>query len=121
MSMQRRGLGIKGEDLAAGYLRKKGFTILERNFSCRLGEIDIIARQGNYLVFVEVRTRSGKEYGLAQESITLSKINRLRKLACFYLAVKRRHAGSEVRFDVIAVHCAGVAGSMEITHIENAF
>ena len=120
MSLQRRGLGVKGEDLAAGYLRNKGFAILERNFSCRLGEIDIIARQGNCLVFVEVRTRSGKECGLAQESITQTKINRLRKLACFYLA-GRGQAESEARFDVIAVHCAGVAGPMEITHIENAF
>jgi len=103
--------------MAAAYLRGKGFRILERNFRCRLGEIDIIARQGDCLVFVEVRTRSSARCGLAQESITARKVSRLRRLAQVYLA-QRSFGRLNVRFDVVAVNCAG---KPRITHIENAF
>jgi len=114
---EKRELGIKGENLAVRHLVKKGFQIIERNFRCRMGEIDIIARDGDYLVFVEVRTRSRREYGLALESISRAKINKLRQLAGYYLA---RHPQERLftRFDVVAVDWS--AGE-EITHIENAF
>lgn len=117
MSRQRRRLGERGEDLAVDYLRKKGFRILERNFRCRLGEIDIIARDGGDIVFVEVRSRSSSQYGLAQESINRNKMNRLRRLAGFYLA-GRGEGELNVRFDVVAVNWAG---QEVVTHIENAF
>lgn len=117
MTRLRRGLGLKGENMAAAYLWGKGYTIVERNFRCRLGEIDIIARQGDYLVFVEVRTRHDTGHGLAQESITRSKIERLRRLASYYLALKNQ-PDIYARFDVVAVN---IAGKAEITHIENAF
>lgn len=103
--------------MAAEYLQKKGLQIVERNFRCRLGEIDIIARQGNCLVFVEVRTRSSGTCGLPQESITAAKINKLRRLAQVYL-LKSSIYNVDVRFDVVAVYCAG---KPIISHIEDAF
>ncbi|WP_083940028.1 YraN family protein [Desulfoscipio gibsoniae] len=115
--MLRRRLGIRGENIAAEYLKRKGLQIIERNFKCRLGEIDIIAREGNYLVFVEVRTRSSASCGLPQESITAAKIKKLRRLAQVYLAL-RPYKNLDVRFDVVALYCAG---ETTITHIENAF
>ncbi len=117
MTIQRRSLGILGENIAADYLQKKGLQIVERNFRCRLGEVDIIARQGGYLVFVEVRTRSSVSCGLPQESITSTKIKKLRRLAQAYM-VQRSLYNVDVRFDVVAVYCAG---ETTITHIENAF
>ncbi|WP_027363531.1 YraN family protein [Desulfotruncus alcoholivorax] len=117
MSQQRRSLGIQGEDLAAQYLQKKGLVILERNFRCRLGEIDIIARHGDCIVFIEVKTRSSDKFGLAQESVTRQKIYKLRRLAQAYLA-QRSFSGLNVRFDVVAVNSAR---ETKVTHIENAF
>ena len=117
MAGEKSDLGVKGEDLAVRYLMNKGFQIIERNFRCRMGEIDIVARDDNYLVFVEVRTRSRTKYGLALESITNSKINKLRLLASLYLV---RHPQDRlfIRFDVVAVNWTE---DTEITHIENAF
>ncbi|SFG40650.1 putative endonuclease [Desulfotomaculum arcticum] len=117
MSQQRRSLGIQGEDIAAQYLQKKGLVILERNFRCRLGEIDIIARDGDCLVFIEVKTRSSDRFGLAQDSITRQKIYKVRRLAQAYLA-QRSFSGLNVRFDVVAVNSAR---EIKVTHIENAF
>ena len=117
MSHQRRSLGIQGEDIAAQYLQEQGLVILERNFRCRLGEIDIIARHGDCLVFIEVKTRSSDRFGLAQESITKQKIYKLRRLAQVYLA-QRSFSGLNVRFDVVAVNSAQ---ETKVTHIENAF
>jgi len=117
VTLQRRSLGITGENIAADYLQKKGLRIIERNFRCRLGEIDIIAKQGSYLVFVEVRTRSSASCGLPQESITTAKINKLRRLAQVYMINKSLY-NVDVRFDVVAVYRAG---ETTITHIENAF
>lgn len=117
MTLQRRRLGIRGENIAASYLQKKGLRIVERNYRCRLGEIDIIARDGGCLVFVEVRTKSTRAFGLPQESITATKVRKLRRLAQYYL-VQRSMGELNVRFDVVAVNCVG---NMQITHIENAF
>jgi len=117
VTLQRRSLGAWGENIAAEYLRKKGMQIIERNFRCRLGELDIIARQGDYLVFIEVRTRSSALCGLPQESITATKIKKVRRLAQVYLA-QRSLSDVNVRFDVVAVY--GVRETT-IDHIENAF
>ncbi|WP_347491584.1 YraN family protein [Desulfoscipio sp. XC116] len=116
--MLRRRLGIAGENIAAAYLQKKGLQVIERNFRCRLGEIDIIARQGKYLVFVEVRARSSASCGLPEESITAAKIKKLQRLAQAYMAIKS-YKNLDVRFDVVAVYCAGEKTT--VTHIENAF
>lgn len=117
MTQQRRHLGIKGENIAVRYLIKKGFQILDRNFRCRLGEIDIIAMDKGCLVFIEVRTKSSIKYGLPQESVTQAKINKLRRLAQFYLVQKSLY-DINIRFDVIAVT---IIDNLKVTHIKNAF
>ena len=117
MSQQKKHLGMQGEEIAAKYLQQKGLVILDRNFRCRLGEIDIITKHGDCLVFIEVKTRSSDRFGLGQESITREKICKLRRLAQTYLA-KRSFSGMNVRFDVVAVNSAREA---KVTHIENAF
>ncbi len=76
--------GKKGEDLACRYLEELGYKILERNFRIRGGEIDIVAKDGEFLVYVEVKTRYSYQYGLPEESITSWKIRALQKSALFY-------------------------------------
>jgi putative endonuclease len=97
--MNRRG--GPAEDLAAAFLERQGLTILERNYRCRFGEIDLVARSGGLLVFVEVRARSSDAYGGAAGSITAAKRRRLVATARHYLA--RRGADEPCRFDVVLV------------------
>jgi putative transposase len=114
----RRQLGDHGEDLAAAALQKNGYKILERNYVTPLGEIDLIARQGKTVVIVEVKTRKSVRFGSPQESVSVTKQNRLRRLAHYYLKDKRL-TGSPVRFDVVAVTLAG--GEPQVEIIPNAF
>jgi putative transposase len=114
----RRQLGEHGEDLAAAALKQQGYKILERNYVTPMGEIDLIARQGKTLVIVEVKTRKSSRFGSPQESVSLTKQNRLRRLAHYYLKDKRL-TGAMVRFDVVAVTLAGERPQVEI--IANAF
>ena len=102
MGLSRRQLGEAGERAARRYLLSQGLAILECNYRCSLGEIDIVAREGGVLVFVEVRTRRGRRFGEAVESITPAKAARLRKLALYYL---QHRVGRELpcRFDVVAI------------------
>jgi putative endonuclease len=95
-------VGRYGEDLAARYLTEHGFAVLERNWRCELGEIDIVARDGDTLVVCEVKTRRGLNYGSPLESITYRKLTTLRGLAGRWL---REHSmrPPQVRIDVIAV------------------
>jgi len=118
MKDPRRQLGDHGEDLAAAVLKKQGYKILERNYATPLGEIDLIARQGQFLVVVEVKTRKTTRFGSPQESVSVAKQTRLRRLADYYLK-DRRLTGATVRFDVVAVTLAGDAPQVEI--IQNAF
>lgn len=103
-----------GEDLACSHLRRKGFSLVERNFRLRFGEIDIIARKGSLLVFCEVKTRESVKYGRPFEAVTHSKQQRIRRLAEAYLAMKNP-SFEDVRFDVISIE-HGI-----VDHIENAF
>ncbi|KWX06085.1 YraN family protein [Carbonactinospora thermoautotrophica] len=95
-------LGRFGEEIAVHHLRESGLAILERNWRCSSGEIDIVARDGDELVICEVKTRSGNGYGTPQEAVTRVKAERLRRLAAEWLAVRGLRPSS-VRFDVIAV------------------
>jgi putative transposase len=113
-----RGLGDAGEDLAAAALKQQGYKVLERNYACPLGEIDLIARQGKYLVFVEVKTRKSARFGSPQEAVHAAKQARLRRLADYYLKQKRLHAAM-VRFDVVAITLAESQPRVEI--FQNAF
>ncbi|GGS94058.1 YraN family protein [Nonomuraea spiralis] len=110
-------LGKQGEDLAAIYLEAKGMTILERNWRCRRGEIDIIAVDGQILVVVEVKTRSSRSHGTALESVNRAKLARLRMLAAKWLSAQSRSFGA-VRIDVIALE--RFAGNFALRHIRGA-
>lgn len=99
----KSGVGRYGEDIASRYLENLGFSIVERNFrSGRLGEIDIISRENEYICFGEVKTRSGTAYGFPSESVGYRKRNGIKRLAQLYLKSKGMH-DSCVRFDVIEV------------------
>ncbi|WJR32116.1 YraN family protein [Mycobacteroides immunogenum] len=113
-SLSRSQIGSRGEELAADYLRQHEFTILDRNWRCRYGEIDIVVSRGELLVFVEVKTRTGEGFGTPAEAVTYAKLRRLRRLAGIWLAAQRG-SWSSVRIDVIEVRLGGAAP--EITHI----
>jgi len=102
----REALGRLGEQLAVDYLSRCGFEILERNWRCRQGEIDIIAREGRHVVFVEVKARSGSGYGHPLEAITPVKLRRLRQLATLWCD-ERKPAAAGIRIDAIAVLVGG--------------
>jgi putative endonuclease len=98
----RQGLGRTGERLAAEALMDKGYHILERNFRCRHGEIDLVAQDEHELVFVEVKTRRGTSYGLPEDALTLHKRRKILEVASYYLDL---HTCSDCswRVDVVAV------------------
>ncbi len=111
-------VGNYGEELVCGYLKRLGYKILERNFRIRGGEIDIIAMDKDYLVFVEVKTRYSHEYGLPAESITPWKIKSLLKTAKFYLLKKNWKDGS-FRLDFVSVDFANNPEKPEIELIKD--
>ncbi len=98
----RQKLGQRGEEIAAGYLQAEGYIILARNWRCPVGELDIVAREGETLVFVEVRTRRGNRFGTAEESITPAKQAKLVELAQTYLQ-EACLTDQNWRIDVMAV------------------
>lgn len=113
-------LGKTGEDMATLYLKRKGYRIIKRNFRTKLGEIDIIAKDGMTLVFCEVKTRIGRSYGHPIEAVTKSKQRRIRKIAEIYLAMlKNPREFDSVRLDVISI--LSEDNNLELEHIENAF
>jgi putative endonuclease len=99
---QRQAFGRRGEDLACEELEKRGYVIVERRFRTRCGELDIVARDGGVLAFVEVRARSGCHFGTPFESVTWQKRQRLCKMAVSYLTAKRLWR-EPCRFDVVSV------------------
>jgi putative endonuclease len=112
-------LGRKGEDAAARFLHKRGYDILERNWKCFAGEADIIVRDENVLVFVEVKTRSDTSRGFPAEAVTLAKRDKYEKIALAYVS---DHDLGEmiVRFDVVSVVVCGPDRAM-LKHYINAF
>ena len=98
----RQSLGRRGEDLACAELEKRGYVIIDRRFRTRCGELDIVARDQGVLVFVEVRTRSGCNFGSPFESVTRQKRQRLSQMATAYLCA-RGLAGVACRFDVVSI------------------
>lgn len=112
-------LGKRGETLAADHLRANGLQVLERNWRCPQGEIDLIAMDGEELVFVEVKTRSSVAFGHPLEAITPVKLARLRRLAAAWCDA---HPGGyeRIRIDAIAV-LAPTRGLVEIEHLERVF
>jgi putative endonuclease len=101
-SASTRDQGQLGEERAVEHLRACGYSVIERNFRCRLGEIDIVARDGDALVFVEVRTRTDGRRGTALETVTPAKQQRIARVAEIYLSMRRQHAAA-CRFDVVGI------------------
>jgi putative transposase len=113
-----RELGAAGEDLAAAALKKQGYKILERNWRSPLGEVDLIARHGQFLVLVEVKTRRTLNFGGPREAVTPAKQARLRRLAEYYIREKRLKE-MPVRFDIVGISI--VLDKQEIEIIQDAF
>lgn len=115
---RRKSLGRQGEDLAAAFLRQRGYAVVCRNYRCRSGEIDIVARKKNQLCFIEVKTRRTGRFGPPQEAVTAAKQKKIARAAQDFIL---RHGleSRPARFDVIAVDFS--SGSGIITQIENAF
>jgi len=114
---RRKQTGRQGEDIAAAYLSEQGYRIVARNWVCPTGELDIVAQNGDTLIFVEVRTRRGDRFGTAAESITPTKQARLVELAQTYLQ-DIPPPRPPWRIDVIAVQLG--QGIPQVNHIENA-
>ncbi|MEV0825606.1 YraN family protein [Nonomuraea rubra] len=110
-------LGKRGEQAAVTYLEAEGMRVVERNWRCRHGEIDIIAEDGPTLVVVEVKTRSSRSHGTALESVTPAKLARLRMLAAKWLSTQPR-SFEAVRVDVIALE--RFAGDFALRHVRGA-
>ena len=117
--MKRRDTGILGEQLARDFLEKRGYRIWQINYRCPEGEIDIIARHGDSLVFIEVRAKRSLEFGTPEESITPAKMERLRAVAAHY---RQTHDNlpSSWRIDVVAVELDRKHQVSRIELIENA-
>ena len=112
-------LGAHGERIAAAYLVDAGLRLLDRNWRCRQGELDLVAREGDALVFCEVKTRRGTGYGHPVEAVTPRKQARLRVLAQRWLAAHDEHA-PDLRFDVVGV-LRRAGGPALVTHLRGAF
>ncbi len=112
--------GKFGEDKAAEYLEKNGYSIIRRNFSCRFGEIDIIAENAGYLVFAEVKLRKNDRYGEAKEFVNYTKQQKIIKTASLFLT--KYETEKQPRFDVIEIYAPhGESTPVTINHIEDAF
>ena len=117
--MKRKELGAVGEKLARDFLKKKGYRIRVTNFRCREGEIDIIAEKKDYLVFVEVRTKTSASFGSPEESVTFAKKEKLIASAFTYLS-ERKNLPESWRIDFVAVELDQNGKTTRIELIENA-
>ncbi len=119
MTTSRVSLGKSGEDLACQELERRGYAILARRYRSRSGELDIVARDGRTLVFVEVKARHGSAFGGAAEAVTAWKRRRIAHLALEYLT-RHRLSGCPCRFDVVSVQ-VGPDERSEVVVYQNAF
>ena len=113
--MNYRTQGKYFETLAADYLKRQGMSILKMNFYCKMGEVDIIAKDGSYLVFVEVKYRKSAARGTGFEAVNFNKMRKISRVADFYMYSRHMDGGTSVRFDVIAIE------EGHLKHIKNAF
>ena len=118
MSEQRRTVGEAGEEAAVQYLLWQGYSILQRNYRCRFGEIDLTARDGGTLAFIEVKTRRSQRFGPAASAVTFEKQRHLIKASQMYMTQMKR-AYELCRFDVVAVEMD--AHGLRIELIKDAF
>ena len=113
--MNKREIGARYEERASVYLEQQGYRIIEKNYRCRIGEIDLIAEDREYLVFVEVKYRSGTVYGQGLEHVDRRKQQVIGKVAAYYFTA-HRFSDRLCRFDIVSIDGAG-----DILHFENAF
>lgn len=118
MTMARQQLGLRGEELAASELQRRGYVLVERRYRSRFGEIDIIAKDGATVVFVEVKTKTDSRFGDPAEMVTAQKQRRLVSMAEEYAAGHQLHA-TPCRFDVVAVDAS--MAPPKITIYKDAF
>jgi len=117
--MKKKQVGNRGEDIAVNFFSQKGFEIIERNYRYGHGEIDIVVKDGEILVFVEVKTRKNLEFGPPELAITKSKQRQVRKISEAYL-VDKNISNTDCRIDVVAILLRKNLPP-KINHIENAF
>jgi putative endonuclease len=115
---EKKELGKKGEEIALQFLKKNGYRIVERNYACKLGEVDIIAREKDTFAFIEVKTRTSTTFGPPQLAVNSTKQIQLSKVALYFLKEKRLE-DAKARFDVVAI-LLGPRGA-EIELIKDAF
>ena len=115
-----KDIGSLGEDIAETYLRQVGYTVLERNFRCKIGEIDIIGKDGDYICFIEVKTRYGSIYGSPCEAVTYSKRIKIYKTAEIYI-MRKKLFKFNFRFDVIEIILNNSNNEPSIRLIKDAF
>lgn len=110
-------LGKEGEEMAARYLEQEGYTVLDRNWRCGHKELDLVVTRDDTIVFVEVKTRTGTEWGDPEDAVTDRKIRRIVNSADAYIRLNR--IDMDVRFDIISIVSEG--GGFKVEHIEQAF
>ena len=115
----KQKFGKFGEDLAVRFLKKQGYRILQQNFRCRFGEIDIIAKDRDVLVFIEVKSRRTDAFGHPKTAVTKAKQEKISKTALHYLQL-HHETDCRARFDVVTVNAAS-AGKPDVEIIKNAF
>lgn len=113
--MNKRQLGQENEYLALKYLTNKGYKIIKRNYRCKLGEIDLIAKKDDRIIFIEVKYRSNNRYGNSIEAVNKRKQQVIRNVARYYLLTNYHSLEIPISFDVIGID------KNNITHIENGF
>lgn len=118
MALNRKQKGNLAEDLAVAFLEDRGFRVLSRNYRCALGEIDLVCRDRESIVFVEVKSRFGSGFGCPQEMVSRPKQKRLTRLARWYLKTNRLD-GQPARFDVVAI--LWLDAKPQLSWIPNAF
>jgi putative endonuclease len=120
MKAHNKDIGALGEGIAETHLKNAGYAIKEKNFRCKCGEIDLIARNNGYICFIEVKTRYGTKFGLPAESVNYVKQKKIYKTAQVYISYKNI-ADSNFRFDVIEVLLNNDNNDFLVNHIEDAF
>lgn len=120
MTRSRLKVAKIGEALALKHLKARGYRILVQNYRARRGEIDLIARDGEFIVFVEVKTRRSLKFGLPQAAVTLQKQRQISKVALAYLQAQDL-LDAPCRFDVIAIHLSPQLELLRLEQIESAF